>query len=261
MRRALLVAFLLAAGNLYAANPAVVQCTTLKKETSPVMSSSASFSRLPTVGNKIKFFDGQFLVGSTFTTNPTVYTDNQSGNSYAVDTYKRATTGDGSGNYYKVDAASGYVVGSSGTYTVTVAAADGYSVYWAWQACEISGLTSSSSLDKVGTAENTSSSTTITVTASGANAQNCEFVSALIYDGNGGNAASGYTQLLADTTLLGMQAGYKVINTAQTSAASWNFSSFGNALAILTTDKGTACNSAVQRRTPNSPRTGTRTAQ
>ncbi len=253
------IVLLLCARDLFAANPALVQCTTLKKETSQVTSSNASFSMLPTAGNYIKIFDGQYLVGSTFSTSPTLYTDNQSGNTYAVDTYQRASTGD-SGNYWKVDIAKGKVVGSSGTYTITLTAANSHSVYWAWIACEFSGLTSSTPLDKTGANENTGS-TSITVTASGANAQNCELVTAMVFDGNGGNAASGYTQLFSDTTLLGIQGGYRVINTGETSAASFSFSSFSNALAILTTDKGTACNSAVQRRTPNSPRTGTRTVQ
>ncbi len=259
MRRILtFVAFLLLATPLYAAcgdpGDPCKQCTAVTKPNG-VTSSSVSFGSTPTIGNKIKIAVAGFHT-IDITSHASVITDNQSGNSYALDSGASILSTD---VHNRNDILSGYVVGSSGTYTMSLAMG-GATFSAAWIACEIQHVAPSSSYDRHGTQE-TLSNTTLTVTATGANAQAYELVMALNFNNGGGGGAStpsGYTQIFLDTTLIGAEFAYKIVSAGETSAATWTYSS-GNALGVLTTDK--LVNSLVQRRTANSPRTGTRTIQ
>lgn len=238
--------FLLFAQSAFAAIT-VTQCKSLQANS--VTSSSISFDSLPstTAGTKIKIIPITHTPldshGKTF-----VVTDNQSGNSYALDS--GASIIDAAG-FQRVDILSGYVVGSSGTFTLTLALNDNSTFVTQWSICEVRSLTSSASLDKIGTASATVA-TTITVTASGANTQADEIVFGAMFQNGGGTGAStpsGCTQIVDDTTLVGGESCYKIVSASETSALTWTYL-IGNSLAVLTTDKAAAaaastCNGAL----------------
>lgn len=230
-------------------------CTSLKKETGGVTSSSDSLASTPAIGSKIHFFFFESNL-SGITAGASTFTDNQSGNTYAIPSggSKQATN-----NQQKITFADGTVVGSTGTFTLTVHSFSTQSNKMVWMACEETGLATSSWFDKVGTTE-VLTGTSLTVTAGGANGQASELVLTCIWDGAGTNAASGYTVLLADTTLFGGWCGYKVVSSIENSAASWTFSSNPASIAVLITNKAAPI-TIVQRRTPNCPRTGSRCTQ
>lgn len=209
-------------------------CTALTKATTAA-TSAANLASTPTVGNKVWVGVSEYAIGSYIAATAA---DNQS-NTYVSNAAKHAG----------VTLPEGLIVFSadvgtaSGTFTVTITSHSTTSSF-AWMACEMTGVLTSSAFDKAGTAEGANPSTSITVTASGANAQASEIVFACIYDGNGGNAASGYTVLYSDTTLIGSWCGYKVVSGIETSAASWTYSSFTDALAVLATYKAASAATA-----------------
>lgn len=217
----------------------IVQCTT-PVLASTVTSSSASFATTPIVGNKIKIL--MALYANSGASGSLTVTDNQTSNTYAVDPSATITS---TNTLNRNEIQSGYVVASSGTYTLTVSKG-GATIYISWIACEVSGLLPFSSFDKKGTHEALSTNTN-TVTASAPNSQANEIVFAIMFNNGGGLGTStpdGYTELFLDTTVIGADAAYKIINGVETSTATWVYQT-GNSLSVLTTDKSDASFSII----------------
>lgn len=237
-----LILILVGSAPLFAA-PAVVQCTTVAKPNN-VTSSSANFSVLPTVGNKIKILSSMFTSGN-ISAHTVVVTDNHS-NTFSTDSGADIVSTD---TNHRNNISSGYVVTSTGTFTMSIRLSDSSLFVGTWEACEVSGLTATLSFDQKGTTE-VLSNTSITVTGAAPNCVASEIIFAIMYNnggGSGANTPSGFTQLFLDTTNIGAAADYKVLSGVETSSVTWTYTS-GNSLGVLTTDKGTACGTSTRHR-------------
>lgn len=241
MRKYLLIAALLCSRVTMAATPTLIACPTKTVEGSQVTASNSSFSVTPTVGNFV-------IIGAVAYHNLTPVfsspTDNQS-NTYAVDKQQLETV-----SFQTAMVGSGKIATASGTFTVTnnISPAS----FMVWQPCEFSGLDSTTWLDQTGS-QTAGATTTITVTASGANAQSGDLVVAcMTWHGAATTNAhistpTGYTQLWVDQDEqndIAGQCSYKVAG-AETSSATWTYDLTINSSAVIATYKPATSSSIV----------------
>lgn len=197
-----------------------------------------SFPVQPTVGNHIIIV----LTGWRGPGGVSGVSDNQSGNSYNID---KQQIGGNSGTRVTAVVSSGKITASSGTFTVSVTFV-ATNTYAQWAVLEVSGLNTTTWLDQTGANTSAATSTSLTVTASGANTQaNDLVVAAFAGDSTNGisNPPSGYTSLYVDqdAVVTGAEGAYKIVSGVETSASTWTFnaSGFGTA-GVLATYKAAA---------------------
>ena len=216
----------------------VVQSASATTSGTNETSLSVSFSSLPTIGNSI-------VVIWTLQTSValTGVADNQSDNSYSSVVVETSTANKVDSEIWWLPA----VVGSSGTFTVTGTIGSSHQI--AMTILEVSGLTA---IDKTGTQGASNNTTTLTVTASGVNANAndlviCNLASGYTTTASGVNTpATGYTSLNTyDGSYANfngvVQSSYKIVNAVETSSATWTATTAFNGVAgTLATFKGTA---------------------
>ncbi len=191
---------------------------------------AVSFGSLPSTGNSV-------VVAVACRTNFNQYscavTDNQSGNVYTQLAVAQTVSSSGSNTFIFWCPS---ITSPSGTFTVTatfsVTSGSGNPSGQAVAIMEVSGL--GSSVDQTGSFGASSSATSGSVTAGGANTSSNELVVAACAEGNYSGSAtnildpanSGYTSwALVDTGSLGtgFEASYKIISGPETSSAAWTW--------------------------------------
>jgi hypothetical protein len=221
----------------------VVQSASATTSGTNESSLSVSFSMLPTVGNCV------IVIWNLATSIAlTGVADNQSGNTYSSVAIETSVANNTDSEIWWLPS----VVGSSGTFTVTGTIASAHQI--SITIVEVAGLTA---VDRTGVQGASNNTTTLTVTASGANTNANDLVIANagsgFFDTASGitTATSGYTSL---NTLDGtnanyqavVQSAYKIVGLLQTSAATWTATSaFNGVSGTLATFKGTGSVASV----------------
>jgi hypothetical protein len=231
--RLLSIVFLLWAFPCWA-GPGIVQCTALSSSivNSTTSKTTPAFGSTPIVNNYIVVMASMVQLGGTGT-GVTSITDNQ-GNTYAVDINQPR-----SDSLVWAAIGSGKATTSSGSFTVTAHFLSEANQALDLMACEMSSPAATSQLDKTGHNE-VNPGTTVTVTASGANGN----ANDAVFTVSAGSTPSatpttGYTLAWTDSTNVGSNAGYKIVGSIETSAATTSFASTDQ-IAVIATYKGTA---------------------
>lgn len=191
----------------------------------------------PAVGSVLIITGGQFDSGALSTV-VNGAGDNQGGNTYTVDVTKYVTAGMYA-NQFSLFIASTKVAVSSGTFTVSVSVNNAFSTSVVeWNVCEWAWPDPSVfAANRTGTAQGASNP--ITVTASAANTYSDSFVVAICWGAQGVTGSSGYTQMWADSTVLGLEIDSKNVSAGETSSASWAFAPSATLPAVLATYRST----------------------
>ena len=220
----------------------VVQSASATTVGTNATSLAVSFATLPTVGNSVIVIWN--LATSTALTG---VADNQSGNTYSSVAIETSVANNTDSEIWWLPA----IVGSTGTFTVTGTIGSAHQI--SITIIEVAGL---SATDKTGLQGAENNTTTLTVTASGANTNANDLVIANVGSGFFATASgittatSGYTSLnTLDGTNANYQAvvqtSYKIVSAIETSAATWTVTTaFNGAAGTLATFKGSATLSA-----------------
>lgn len=218
---------LLSASPCFAALSVVQQSISAAGTGAPI---SVTMGSQPVAGNIIHILC-QCYQGSGGNFGGENVTDNQSGNTYAIDVQK-----DGVDTHAQSLIFSGKVVGSSGTFILTYSATI-TTLFGFVSAIEVSGEVSSSWLDQIGSDEVTTGSTQ-TVTASGANSQADEIVFAVSTCASAtficsSAATTGYTSITGSNDAMA----FKIISAGETSSATFAFAATTDSVGVLSTNK------------------------
>lgn len=213
----------------------VVQVATPQNTFQSGTSHTITFTSTPTVGNYVILALGFRNIQAGFAISSV--TDNQTGNTYSAVTSGQGTAGQSAGAIYIAK-----VTAATGTFTVTVATGTqtpNYALY----AMEVSGI--SGATDQSTTSVQTGHVTSFSVTQPGANSNASDLVVTGIFGGLFGNSAfgltdppsSGYTSMgLIDPGCCyagGVDAGYKLVSSIETDAASWTTTTAMDAVAVI----------------------------
>lgn len=198
-----------------------------QKTSTNVSSDTYSFGSLPVVGHHVILVLTEWRGPGAVTS----VADNQ-GNTYNID---KSQLGGNGGTRLGAVIASAKVATSAGTFTLTITYAQG-GTYAQFAVLEVAGLNTTTWLDQTGANTSIATTTSLTVTAGGANAG----ANALVVAAFGGDSTNGisnpptggsgtYTSLYVDqdAAVTGAEGAYKIISTGETSSAVWAFNSSG----------------------------------